>query len=43
MNKVRQSDLGTPAITTIETVQVEIDGMLEIEQIHDNLRKIIRS
>ena len=28
MNKVRQSDLGTPAITTIETVQVEIDGML---------------
>ncbi|MDG2289259.1 MAG: formate dehydrogenase subunit alpha, partial [Woeseiaceae bacterium] len=27
MNKVRQADLGTPAITTIETVQVEIDGM----------------
>ena len=27
MNKVRQADLGTPAVTTIETVQVEIDGM----------------
>ena len=27
MNKVRQADLGTPAIKTIETVQVEIDGM----------------